>query len=150
MRTARWSLNLSETDVYQLVSNCVESFKEESRKRDIRLSFEAGLTSASYNVAVDQGKLERVLFNLIGNAFKYTPDNGRIKVSLNIKDDVMTLSVADSGCGISEDDCKHIFDRFYQVDKVNAKGSGIGLALSKGFIELHGGDLTVESEPWEG
>ena len=146
----KMELNLSETDVYQLVSNCVESFKEESRKRDIRLSFEAGLTSASYNVAVDQGKLERVLFNLIGNAFKYTPDNGRIKVSLNIKDDVMTLSVADSGCGISEDDCKHIFDRFYQVDKVNAKGSGIGLALSKGFIELHGGDLTVESELGKG
>lgn len=87
-----------------------------------------------------------MFFNLISNAFKYTPDNGSITVSYDGDDKNVRITVADTGEGISERDLGNIFDRFFQVDRVHPNGSGIGLSLSKAFVELHGGTITVESE----
>ena len=90
-------------------------------------------------------KIERVFFNILSNAFKYTPDNGSITVSYGSDGKVLTFSVADVGEGISERDLGNIFDRFYQVDRIHPNGSGIGLSLAKAFVELHGGTIAVES-----
>lgn len=97
-------------------------------------------------MALDVEKVERVFFNLMSNAFKYTRDNGHIQFRCSCTADNLIFSVEDTGQGIAVEDLGNIFDRFYQVDKVHPKGSGIGLSLAKAFIELHGGSIAVESE----
>ncbi|MBD5311478.1 MAG: substrate-binding domain-containing protein [Bacteroides sp.] len=142
-------LNLSEVNLSRLLKEWTDSFSEVARKHDINLVAEVPSESGS-SVALDVEKMERVFFNLMSNAFKHTPDNGRITVSYKEAGDTVSFSVRDNGVGISEEDCGKIFDRFFQADKIGYKGSGIGLALTKAFIELHGGAITVESEKGKG
>lgn len=139
------NLRLTEIDFNRAVHDWMESFYSLARKRDIKLTLETSDAAAPMPVAVDAEKIERVFFNLISNAFKYTPDNGTIKVSYECNDTSLTFKVADTGEGISERDLGNIFDRFYQVDRIHPKGSGIGLSLAKAFVELHGGTIGVES-----
>lgn len=139
------NLRLTEIDFNRAVHDWMESFYSLARKRDIKLTLETPDAAAPMPVAVDAEKIERVFFNLISNAFKYTPDNGTIKVSYECNDTSLTFKVADTGEGISERDLGNIFDRFYQVDRIHPKGSGIGLSLAKAFVELHGGTIGVES-----
>lgn len=143
-------LHLTEVDFRSAVEEWVGSFKELARRRDIRLRLMAPEGSAPIPLAIDQEKMERILFNLISNSFRHTRDNGEITVSYSVSDSKLTLSVADNGEGISKDDLGSIFDRFYQVDRIKPKGSGIGLALVKSFVELHGGNVEVESELGKG
>jgi len=102
-----------------------------------------------YSAEVDLEKMERIYFNLLSNALKFTPERGTISVSLDkVKQnetDFAVIRVSNSGEGISAENIRHIFDRFYQVDSHFA-GSGIGLALAKAMVELHQGHITVESE----
>lgn len=105
-------------------------------------------------IALDAEKMERIYFNLLSNAFKFTPENGTITVTLSalIKEEgrkYVRLVVSDTGSGISAQHIRHIFDRFYQID-VNHAGSGIGLALVKAFVELHGGVIAVDSAEAKG
>lgn len=102
-----------------------------------------------YLMALDAEKMERIYFNLLSNAFKFTPENGSITVTLSTltKEDgrkYARMIIADTGTGISAQHIRHIFDRFYQID-VSHAGSGIGLALVKAFVELHGGVIAVDS-----
>lgn len=139
------NLHLSEIDFNQTIHDWMESFYSVARKRDIKLTLEAPKAEAHIPVAIDVEKIERVFFNLLSNAFKYTPNNGSIKVSYECDGKNLTFKVSDTGEGISERDLGNIFDRFYQVDRIHPKGSGIGLSLAKAFIELHGGIISVES-----
>lgn len=138
-------LTLTEADFSRAVGDWMESFYTVARKRDIRLTLDAPVSDAPLRVALDVEKIERVFFNLLSNAFKYTPDNGSITVSYESDGDNLMFRVADTGEGISDRDLGNIFDRFYQVDRINPKGSGIGLSLAKAFVELHGGAISVES-----
>ena len=140
------NLHLTEVDFRQTVNDWTESFVQLARKRDIKLRLESPQGDAPVNLAIDVEKMERVFFNLVSNAFKYTRDNGSITISYSIDGNMLTLKVADTGEGISERDLGNIFDRFYQVDRIHPKGSGIGLSLAKAFVELHGGNIDVESE----
>lgn len=142
-------VNLSEVGFGAVVMDWAEAFHAIARKRNIKLSVDIHLAD-DYSLAIDPEKIERVFFNLMSNAFKYTPDNGRITFVAESVDNNLVFSVEDSGKGISEEDLGNIFDRFYQVDKVHPNGSGIGLSLSKAFVELHGGTITVESKLGEG
>ena len=137
-------LSLSEVDFSKVLADWVESFTALARKRHIKLVLKD--SGESLPVAIDVERMERVMFNLISNAFKYSPDNSTITVSCEVKDNNLIIKVADQGEGISKEDVTHIFDRFFQVDRVRPKGSGIGLALTKAFVELHGGTISVESE----
>lgn len=139
------NLRLSEIDFNQAIHDWMESFYSVARKRDIKLTLEAPKAEAHIPVAIDVEKIERVFFNLLSNAFKYTPNNGSIKVSYECDGKNLTFKVSDTGEGISERDLGNIFDRFYQVERIHPKGSGIGLSLAKAFIELHGGSISVES-----
>ena len=140
------TLSLVETDLGKAVEDWSSSFYELARKRRLKLTVRPLPDSAPATVAIDAEKIERVFFNLISNAFKYTPDGGEIDVRYGVNSDGMfSISVADTGEGISERDLGNIFDRFYQVDRVHPNGSGIGLSLCKAFTELHGGTITVES-----
>lgn len=138
------SLSLTEIDFDNAIRDWMESFYSMARKRDIKLSL-VPAEGAPLPLALDSDKIERVFFNLLSNAFRYTPDNGTITVSYTCYGQTLTIKVADTGEGISERDIGNIFDRFYQVDRIHPKGSGIGLALAKAFVELHNGTISVES-----
>lgn len=141
-------LNPEEVDLASLCKDWTDSFKTLALKRDIKLKED--FPAAALNIAIDPEKIERVFFNLLSNAFKYTPDNGTIRVSLNQTDNKVILKVSDTGEGIPKENLSQIFDRFFQVKRVKPKGSGIGLSLSKAFVELHGGEISVESTPGSG
>lgn len=143
-------LHLSEVNFSQLVADWTDSFNTISRKRNIRLSVDATDNGKDIMIALDAEKIERVFFNILSNAFKYTPDNGDISVTCRLRDDNLIIDIQDTGEGISPEDIGRIFDQFYQVDRVKPKGSGIGLSLTKAFVELHGGRISVESELGKG
>jgi signal transduction histidine kinase/ligand-binding sensor domain-containing protein/DNA-binding response OmpR family regulator len=130
-------------------------FEYEASIRQIKYQFNAN--NKPVNCWFDTKKMERVILNLIANAFKFTPDNGEIVVEVS---EVQTanekayaqISVSDNGCGISEENQTKIFERFYQIQNNNTNhktGTGIGLSLVKRFIELHHGKVEVNSKKWE-
>ena len=102
----------------------------------------------------DRDKVTQVLVNIVGNAVKFTPANGKVTISVDQREQKsVTVSVRDTGPGIPEDEADKIFDKFYQVARVNkekTKGAGLGLAISKALIEMHGGNLWIESEVGKG
>lgn len=147
--SGKLDVNLSEICFGSVVMDWAEAFYAIARKRDIKLSVDIRLAD-DFSLAIDPEKIERVFFNLMSNAFKYTPNNGRITFAAETINDNLIFSVEDSGKGISEENLGNIFDCFYQADKVHSNGSGIGLSLAKAFVELHGGSITVESKLGEG
>ncbi|NDV56615.1 substrate-binding domain-containing protein [Bacteroides sp. 519] len=125
------------------------SFLAAARKKHIHFSFNFTPDTQFYMEA-DMEKMERIYYNLLSNAFKFTPENGKISVWLNniTQADgrrVYQLQVANTGSLISSEHIKSIFDRFYKID-MHHSGSGIGLALVKAFVELHGGTISVQSD----
>ncbi|WP_297070165.1 substrate-binding domain-containing protein [uncultured Duncaniella sp.] len=136
-------LNLTEVELAPLLSEWCESFRNIAVSRDI--NFTTDIPDEGIHTAIDVEKVERVMFNIISNAFKYTRHNGSIGVAMKLVDDRINISVSDTGKGISAEDLSHIFERFFQVDKIHPNGSGIGLSLAKAFIELHGGTITADS-----
>ncbi len=96
----------------------------------------------------DERKVKQVLLNLLSNALKFTSEGGRIEVSVGVHDEVAEIAVADTGVGIAPEDQEAVFEEFRQVGTAEKKveGTGLGLALSRKFIELHGGRIWVKSE----
>ena len=129
-----------------------ESFLAAARKKHIHFSFDK-MADTDYHTLADVEKLERIYFNLLSNAFKFTPENGKVTVRLFplTKEDGrwIRFTVANTGSMISVEHIRNIFDRFYRIDMHHA-GSGIGLALVKAFVELHKGTISVESDEKQG
>ncbi len=129
-----------------------ESFLAAARKKHIHFSFD-NMPDTDFRTLADVEKLERIYFNLLSNAFKFTPENGKVTVRLStlIKEDNrwIRFTVSNTGSMISAEHIRNIFDRFYKIDMHHA-GSGIGLALVKAFVELHGGTISVESDEKQG
>ncbi len=143
------NIRLAEVDFSSLLKEWADSFRMLARQRDIHFSVETE-AGQDYHIAIDSEKMERVFFNLVSNAFKHTSPNGRIDVKCSCDGKTLTLRVADTGEGIPQKDIDHIFEQFFQVENVRPKGSGIGLALTKAFVELHGGRIDVESMEGKG
>lgn len=129
-----------------------ESFLAAARKKHIHFSFD-NMLDTDYHTLADVEKLERIYFNLLSNAFKFTPENGKVTVRLSAltkeDDRWIRFTVSNTGSMISAEHIRNIFDRFYKIDMHHA-GSGIGLALVKAFVELHGGTISVESDEKQG
>jgi signal transduction histidine kinase/ligand-binding sensor domain-containing protein/AraC-like DNA-binding protein len=138
-------LNVDATPITNFINNIFLFFKYEAQIRNIKYEF-----SSSFNQSalIDHEFVESIIFNLLSNAFKYTPDNHRISVNIFNEGEWLKISFSDTGKGISTNDLKHIFNRFYSVNKQNS--SGIGLSFSKRLVEIHKGDITVESEEGKG
>jgi len=97
----------------------------------------------------DRDKIALVLHNLVGNALKYTPDGGRIVVTVSIEAGRLVVAVTDTGIGIGPDETERVFEKFYRSKNPQAagvKGSGLGLAIAREVARLHGGDISLESE----
>ncbi|GAA0880149.1 hypothetical protein GCM10009119_31190 [Algoriphagus jejuensis] len=146
----------SEGDIVQFVRESIADFKELSENQHIELSFECGLDSQQ--AIFDSDKLEKIIFNLLSNTFKFTPEDGKITVNLELQIEqedkgIMSLSVSDTGVGISEEDQKKVFDRFFTTEghghQLN-QGSGIGLSLAQDFARVMGGNITLQSELGKG
>ncbi len=144
------AFNPIETDVAALVTEWAEAFRNAALKRhiELKLSIES---DRNFTMAVDVEKFERIFFNLLSNAFKFTPANGTVTIRLSTDDsEQLVLTVSDTGKGIAQEDLARIFERFYRVDKINPDGSGIGLTLVKAFAEMHGGSVSVQSTSGKG
>ncbi len=141
--------HLSEVRIAELAREWAESFTAVARQRDIKLAVDI-TASHDATAAIDTEMIERVCFNLLSNAIKYTPAGGKIRFACDLSDSDITIAVSDTGQGIAEEDLGNIFDRFFQVDKVHPRGSGIGLSLAKAFVELHGGTIEAQSEVGKG
>ena len=139
-------------DLLQCLENWNESFQAAARKKHIRFSFDH-MPDTNYRTQADVEKLERIYFNLLSNAFKFTPENGKVTVRLFALEKEGTpffrFPVANAGSLISAEHIRSSFDRFYKIDMHHA-GSGIGLALVKAFVEMHGGTIQVESDEKQG
>ena len=135
-------------DLLQCFVEWNDSFQAAARRKHIHFSFDS-MPDTDYHTQADAEKLERIYFNLLANAFKFTPENGKVTVRLAAlkKDSVpfFRFTVANTGSLISAEHIRSIFDRFYKIDRHHT-GSGIGLALVKAFVEIHGGSISVESD----
>jgi signal transduction histidine kinase len=135
--------NFVETDISELVLNiCGDMSLIKEKNINLSHSIEKGIISK-----VNKELFERLLTNLIGNAYKYGKENGEIKVELNVRNGKNHLSVTDNGIGISENEKEKVFMRFYRSDKSrNSDGTGLGLSLAMEIAKLHGGTITLESQ----
>ena len=154
-------LKLEEEDVISLSKGYVQSFESLAKQKNIKLKFQS--EEEKILIFLDKDKYEKILFNLISNAFKFTGEGGKIKIDVSLwplanskkskqptansqhpiavhENQVVRITISDTGRGISHDKLPHIFDRFYQADesyKTDSEGTGIGLALTKELVELH-------------
>ena len=153
-------LNPSENDIISFTEDISNSFSDIAEKKNIRFNFHS--TVDNLTTSFDRDKLERILFNLLSNAFKFTREGGIIEVEIQTKKEeqettvsreFVVIMVKDTGIGILPEKKEKIFERFFQhdlPDDMLNQGSGIGLAITKEFVRLHGGTITVESEPGKG
>ena len=142
-------LNLSEVNFAAHIEEWSSAFVALAQRKNIKFDFSSEIPENA-TMAVDIEKMERVFYNILSNAFKYTPEGGVIGVTLKNEADKLVLIIKDSGIGIPAKDLPLIFNRFFQADHIHPSGSGIGLALAKAFVELHGGVIDVESEAGKG
>lgn len=165
MESGNMSLKASPEDIVKLIRSTVLFFSSMAERRKIDLKFSA--SQDSIEVYVDRDKLEKIMSNLLSNAFKFTPEGGKISVTISTDQDenltptypikwskdwvknFIEIAVADTGKGIPSDRIEKIFDRFYQVEDSSTReheGTGIGLALTKELVELHHGEICVASQ----
>ena len=131
------TVKLSSFNLAEAVRGWAETFIPLSYRKHVRFSIDIG-KETDIMVSSDAEKLERIVYNLLSNAFKFTPETGDITLKLSMDGNVMALKVSDTGVGMSAEHIRHIFENFYQAD-IHHAGSGIGLALVKAFVELLGG-----------
>ncbi len=144
-------LRVREMDIVLLVQEVSRSFRELAEEHGI--SFRMQIPPGPVMVWADRDRIESVLYNLLSNAFKFTPDAGSITVSVSSSDGQLTVEVADTGIGLSRRQAAKVFGRyarFHEAVRDEVRGSGIGLSLCKEIIEMHHGTISVESEPGKG
>ena len=153
--SGKMELDLQALDFQEAVQGWFDSFRGLAYKKHIKLDLDInsdGLKADAFHTMGDLPKLERIFFNIMGNAFKFTPENGRINVELGLKESTadqtsqIVLRIGDTGPGINVAHIQKIFENFYQIDSAHHEGSGIGLALVKNFVELHGGTIEVQNQ----
>lgn len=145
-------LQVAEQDLVGFLQQICDSFKNLAVQRDIQFQFES--EQEEITAWVDLHQLEKVIFNLLSNAFKFTKDGGAVLVKVSEQSEVIEIEITDSGIGIPEEDLPRVFDRFYQVRNktgwTRKSGSGIGLSLAKSIVEKHKGTIDLSSAEGEG
>ncbi|HEX3232770.1 MAG TPA: ATP-binding protein [Gemmatimonadales bacterium] len=149
----RAPLAVEESDLRDLLSDVTETAGMLGESTGISVSSE--MPGQPVRLAVDRHRIQEMLLNLVTNAIKYTPAGGKVALSLEDQDGVVSFTVQDSGIGIAPGDLPHIFDRFWRADPARSRsgqhpGTGLGLAITKWIAEAHGGSITVQSRPGRG
>ena len=136
-------LSLKQGGIVKFLRSIIFSFESIAERNNIGLntSFPSEVDHAFY----DRDKLEKIVTNILSNAFKYTTSNGAVNVMVDLNETHLNLEISDTGKGMSKEDLKRIFERFYRVAGNEEKGSGIGLALTKELVDLHNGNISVDS-----
>jgi two-component system phosphate regulon sensor histidine kinase PhoR len=143
-------LKWEKVPVGEIVESATKTVEEQMRKRDLALDV---VLPESFTVLVDKDRFRQILLNLLTNAMAYTPEGGRITVEARRESNSWWIRVADTGVGIPEEDLPRIFERFYRVDKARSResgGTGLGLAIVKHLVEVHQGEIRVNSRVGEG
>jgi len=151
IEAGRMELELSNFNLPAALANALTLVRERAQRHGIALSLEVDPRLGE--VQADERKCKQILLNLLSNAVKFTPDGGRVALSARLDTDKAEISVADTGIGIAKEDQQAVFEEFRQVGRdytKKAEGTGLGLALAKRFVELHGGAIRLESEPGKG
>ena len=146
----KMKLVVSENNISDFVMEIANAFREVARRKSI--SFNITSKAGSLSVWFDPNILDKVLFNLLSNAFKFTTENGTINVYID-KDEASgkaLITIQDTGVGMTADEVDHAFELFYQGHKKAFKGTGLGLSLTKEMIHLHFGAITIQSAKWKG
>ncbi|MGY5354206.1 substrate-binding domain-containing protein [Wenyingzhuangia sp. IMCC45467] len=140
-----FNMRASKTNVYDFSNGLYRDFESEAKKRNIK--FELTTNNQDLELFFDRNLMDKVYFNLLSNAFKFTPDNGKIDIIIhdNKKGNNVTITFKDNGIGIPEDEMSNVFEAFFKGSNNRKNSSGIGLHLSKQFIELHLGKIEVSS-----
>ena len=141
VQNGKMELRLSDFNLAESMKQWIKLFSASAQKKHITISMDAPDTIM---LRADQDKIERICYNLLSNALKYTSEGGEISLMAKEEGGRVMISVADNGCGISSDELPYIFDRFYQA-KNAGRGTGIGLAIVKAFTELHHGEVSATS-----
>ena len=141
VQNGKMELRLSDFNLAECMKQWIMLFSVSAQKKHIAISMDAPDTIM---LRADQDKIERICYNLLSNALKYTSEGGEISLMAKEEGGRVMISVADNGCGISSDELPYIFDRFYQA-KNAGRGTGIGLAIVKAFTELHHGEVSATS-----
>ena len=149
IQNGKMDLKLYRFDIVKALTMWVGDFQLTAERKKIKLHLDMEDFTGSHEVVADKEKMARVVFNLLSNALKYTPAGGDIFVSLKVEGDNLRIDIRDTGKGIEKEEADMIFERFFQA-KGAASGTGIGLALVKSFVELHHGEVWVESELGKG
>lgn len=147
IQNKKMELTLSEFELTRFLKEWASTFESIATKRKIKVDL---IIPAPIRLCADIYKVERICYNLLSNALKYTSEGGSITIKAKSTDETVEICIKDTGKGIAKEDIKHIFDRFYQVRNSNKDGTGIGLAIVKAFTELQGGTVKVESEVGKG
>ncbi len=144
------TLKLEKVDVSSLAEETLHRLQSTAEQRNLELyrNIQPGCI-----MQADSSKLSQIIYNLTENALKYTPDGGHVAVRLRTEAGYLLLQVQDDGVGIPKEDQAHIFDRFYRVDKARSRetgGTGLGLSIVRQMVTLHGGAISVDSQPGKG
>lgn len=142
-------LHLNRFALQRELATWANDFRAVAARRKITIDVDASGVRQDAVIIADRDKLEHIYFNLMSNALKYTPEGGRITTALSYDGKQYVLSVSDTGKGIEEEALPHLFDRFFQA-RGAVGGTGIGLSLVKAYVDLHHGDIRVESNEGEG
>lgn len=146
VQNGKMELRLSDFNLSESMKQWIMLFSASAQKKHIAISMNA---PDAVMLRADQDKIERICYNLLSNALKYTSEGGEITLTAKEENGRVMISVADNGCGISSDELPYIFDRFYQA-KNAGRGTGIGLAIVKAFTELHHGEVSATSVEGKG
>jgi signal transduction histidine kinase len=147
IEAGRMELEVTDFHLPQAIDNSITLVRERAARRAITL--EVGVDPRLGEIKGDERKVKQVLLNLLSNAIKFTPEGGRVEVHAGLADGVAEISVTDTGVGIAPEDHEAVFEEFRQVGSDYAKkheGTGLGLTLSRRFVELHGGKIWVKSQ----
>ncbi|UCC94424.1 MAG: PAS domain-containing protein [Candidatus Omnitrophota bacterium] len=151
LEAGKMELHYQSVSIKKVINEAVESFTNWAETKSIKLT--KRIQDGIPEMNIDPNKIIQVLNNLIGNALKFTPDNGEITIEANTAKGAVQISVKDTGSGIPQGDIPKIFDKFYQTAErapTDISGTGLGLSIAKEIVDLHGGDIWVESNKSEG
>ncbi len=148
IESRKFQINKSGNDIYKLLSDWTAMFESLAISNNVKLK--TSIPKDSLWVPIDEDAMEKIMYNLISNAIKFSRPKTKIKVSASYQNEELSIQVKDEGIGIDKKDIPKIFDRFFQVENSSNLGTGLGLSLTKELVELHGGTISVKSKTNKG